>query len=225
MIRWIVVFKWILRIFLPPLFLAFGLVHFIYMLKIESFLFFKIILLSVFALLCFFFRLSLHTKFQKGLLPFFDTFEHELTHGIAAIFCLIPPIKFQVNHQGSGAIHLKKSNLFIILAPYIFPLFSLFVLVLVPFLKNTPQLFFISISGLFLGNFWYRMFNECRRHQTDLQPLSYPVSILIIIVSHFCLLTNIVIILLDKWQLELWTASILEALRFLEKIPILEHYL
>ena len=218
-------FNWILRLILPPLFLALGLVHTIYLLKIESFLFFKIILLSVFALLCLLFRLSLRAKFQKGILPFFDTFEHELTHGIAAIFCLIPPIKFQVHHQGSGAIHLKKSNLFILLAPYIFPLTSLFFLVLVPFLKDTPQLFFISISGLFLGNFWYRMFNECRRHQTDLQPLSYPISLFIILVSHFCLVTNVIIILLDKWQLELWATSTLEALRFLEKIPILKHYL
>lgn len=55
-------------------------------------------------------------------------FGHELTHALAAVLIGGKVKKFKVSKHG-GSVHLTKTNLFVALAPYCIPLYTLFVLV------------------------------------------------------------------------------------------------
>ena len=55
-------------------------------------------------------------------------FGHELTHAFAAWMSGAEVISFHVSKKG-GAVTLTKTNLFVALAPYMFPLYALILLV------------------------------------------------------------------------------------------------
>jgi hypothetical protein len=83
---------------------------------------------------------------------FIHVLEHELVHGIAAIVCGARFTLMTVSMYG-GAAEVSKSNIFIRLAPYFIPLFSIITLLISYLVAPNFRIFVIVMGGILYGNF------------------------------------------------------------------------
>ena len=86
---------------------------------------------------------------------FFAIMEHELTHMLFAVLTFHKPKGLDVNQDVGGSFSFEgKGNWLIALAPYFFPTFWFFIVLLMPIYKAVtgalPE-FYISLLGVFLG--------------------------------------------------------------------------
>ena len=129
-----------------------------------------------------------HTFFAQNL-KFFRTFTHELTHTIFTILSLKRVRAFQATSHQGGEIHVVGGgNMLILLSPYCIPIFTIFLLLLMPLLQNrfAPYLEFgIGLTYLFhLHNNWLQTSNR----QTDITKYPLFTSYSFIILFHFIFL-------------------------------------
>ena len=118
---------------------------------------------------------------------FFAIMEHELTHMLFAVLTFHKPKGLDVKQDVGGSFSFEgKGNWLIALAPYFFPTFWFFIVLLMPIYKavmgNLPE-FYLSLLGVFLG---YNFIVTClsiHPKQTDFKVAGYPFT--------FCFLPGI----------------------------------
>jgi len=136
------------------------------------------------------FYLILHTLFFKP--KYLYIFGHELSHAIAALLAGGKIFRFRVSSQG-GSISSDKSNLFIALAPYLFPLYTIllaFLYFAASFFWNMRQLTspFIFLIGATLCFHLVMTVEFLKIKQPDMTKGGYLLSILLIYIVNLCFL-------------------------------------
>jgi len=79
-------------------------------------------------------------------------FGHELTHAITGLLSGAKIHSFRAHSHG-GEVHLSKSNIFVALSPYIFPLYALLLIILYAVLKFFWSRLEITFAFQFLMGF------------------------------------------------------------------------
>jgi len=139
----------------------------------------------------------IHFLFKKPIL--FYIFGHELTHAISVFLCRGRVRAFHISSSG-GRVRSTKSNFFISLSPYLFPIYTIFVVVfyfiLALFLDVTRYLgFFLFFLGFTWAFHIFLTFYFLGQGQKDIVhsgrifslPLIYIVNLLILVVILSCL--------------------------------------
>ena len=117
--------------------------------------------------------------FMPGLAgSFFAIMEHELTHMLFALLTLHKPKGLDVNQDVGGSFSFEgRGNWIIALAPYFFPTFWFFIVLLTPvytsFTEGKLPDFYLPLLGIFLG---YNFIVTClsiHAKQTDFKVAGY----------------------------------------------------
>jgi hypothetical protein len=101
---------------------------------------------------------------------FFRTFEHELTHLVAAKAFFAKWESLNVKSSGDGEVrYSRESNFVIALAPYFFPLFSAAFTLLSPALHPKIAVYALAPAGFLLMHHLYSTFWEVLAGQPDIR--------------------------------------------------------
>ncbi|MBF0431656.1 MAG: hypothetical protein HQK83_10275 [Fibrobacteria bacterium] len=115
-------------------------------------------------------------------LAFVDTLEHELTHALFGYLTFSPPISLLATLESGGEVKLKRQNFLVVLAPYFFPLWSIFFACIGFVVKDSLQGGWSLVTSLLFGFFLYRLFLEFRWYQPDLKVYGRIFSSLIVLI-------------------------------------------
>jgi len=137
--------------------------------------------------------LILHTLFFKP--RYLYIFGHELSHAIAALLAGGKIFHFRVSSRG-GSISSDKSNMFISLAPYLFPFYTAVLSLVYFFASITWNLrkftgYFIFAVGLTLCFHIIMTIEFLKVKQPDITKSGYLFSILLIYIANISLLALI----------------------------------
>ncbi|MFC1849186.1 hypothetical protein ACFL27_03155 [candidate division CSSED10-310 bacterium] len=116
---------------------------------------------------------------------FFHVFDHELTHLIFGLFFFYKPKVFVASDK-DGMVGLYGNNFFITLAPYYFPVYSYFLLLLYPLLRPEIYPYFFALLGLTTGYHLSSKLQDFRFSQPDIMHEGRIFSII------FCLFGSII---------------------------------
>ena len=110
---------------------------------------------------------------------------HELTHTFFAYLTLHNAGRIRLNHDGSGgSMQLNgHGNWLISLAPYFFPLFAFFYMLLMPYLLKVSDNNWVvyAILGYFLAYHWLVVLTQVHPRQTDLSQVGFIFSGIVIV--------------------------------------------
>lgn len=109
-------------------------------------------------------------RFVKTNLSFFEIFTHELIHSIVAIVFLRRIRKFVVGENEGVVYHSGKNsnNVFIALAPYCFPLYSIVLLIIKIAIVGKFIWMFDILIGFTVGFHGSAFWKEISPHQSDI---------------------------------------------------------
>lgn len=116
-------------------------------------------------IVCFFIIRPFFRKNEAWL----TTFSHELTHAIASILMLNKMHSMKVYEQEGSTQYLGRSNIFITLAPYCFPIFTYFILLLMLLSSVRSLCIFQFLIGLTLGFHILCFTQQTHPNQTDIK--------------------------------------------------------
>lgn len=110
---------------------------------------------------------------------------HELTHTLFAYLTLhfVRCIRLNPDGTGGSMVLRGRGNWLITLAPYFFPLFAFFYMLLLPWLSKiiNQQWILFCIYGYFIAYYWATVLSQVHPKQTDIIREGYIFSIIIII--------------------------------------------
>lgn len=110
---------------------------------------------------------------------------HELTHSLFAFLTFHKVGRIRLNPDGSGgSMQLKgHGNWLITLAPYFFPLFAFFYMLVMPVLAEVFQshLLLYAILGYFLAYYWSTVLSQVHVNQPDIIAEGYGFSAMVIV--------------------------------------------
>jgi hypothetical protein len=101
-------------------------------------------------------------------MAFIDTLEHELTHALFGYLTFNPPLSLKATLQGDGEVLLKGQNPLTLLAPYFFPLWTLFIAAITAVLDHRYYFWGTAFTLILCGSFAFRLLAEYRWRQSDL---------------------------------------------------------
>src|SRR6185436_4042264 len=112
-------------------------------------------------------------------------FGHELTHAASGLLFGAKIHSFKAKSTG-GEVRLSKSNAFIALSPYIFPVYALVLIAIYAVTRHwwdPPQLkpVFQFLLGLTVAFHAMLTFSAIHKHQTDLKVLGFFLSGVLIV--------------------------------------------
>jgi hypothetical protein len=105
-------------------------------------------------------------------IPGAETFEHELTHAVVALFFLGRITEFTVTKRRGGFVRYERvmggvfAGDMITLAPYFLPTFSLIMALVYPFLPGNWGMPFVAVAGATLAYHTFSTIEETRRNWT-----------------------------------------------------------
>lgn len=140
--------------------------------------------------------------FWRFLSPasFYSTLRHELCHWFFALVSLNKPAAFNVHAGGGGSYsYYGRSNYFITLSPYFFPLVSV-MLLLVSLFFSKPSHFYFLLMGVVFAFETISMAKDYHPHQTDLQKYGRWFSILFSAAMYFLFAFSLLVILFNGWK-------------------------
>jgi hypothetical protein len=105
--------------------------------------------------------------FLRRRLPFFQVFDHELTHLTIGLLFFYRPHYFMASER-NGMVGLYGGNFIITLAPYYLPLFSIVLMTFQPLLKTEVLPWYFAILGAITGYHGVTKFNDFRFDQPDI---------------------------------------------------------
>lgn len=120
-------------------------------------------------------------------------FGHELTHAVSGMLMGAKVHSFKASARG-GEVRLSKSNGFIALSPYIFPVYSIVILIIFAFCKRFWQdqrmdyVFQFLIGGT-LAFHLSLTWSALHKHQTDLKVLGFLLSGVLILLGNSLILS------------------------------------
>ncbi len=110
---------------------------------------------------------------------------HDLTHTFFAILTFHDAGRVRINPDGSGGSMVVKGggNWLITLAPYFFPLFAFFYMLIMPGLLRVSDGHWLvyGIFGYFIAYYWATVLEQVHPKQTDIIKEGYIFSIIFII--------------------------------------------
>lgn len=104
----------------------------------------------------------------RSLFGYWQTFEHELVHLITSKMFGGKFVEIKVGLTGNQVI-MSKTNFFVRLAPYIFPLYSILIVGFTLLVRDEYKSVFVILAGVFYGNFLLKNLNNFSGFQPDLQ--------------------------------------------------------
>ena len=114
-----------------------------------------------------------------------QTIAHELTHTLFAFLTLHFIRRIRLNPDGSGGsmAFAGQGNWLITLAPYFFPLFAAFYMLIMPWLLAATDDYWLvyAVFGYFVAYYWETVLSQVHREQTDIIKEGYVFSGIIII--------------------------------------------
>lgn len=124
--------------------------------------------------------------FIRSKTCFFETFSHEMTHAIIALFCGRKVHSFHVEDSGAGMIFTSGSNNYslvpVALAPYCLPIFTYLLLIFRCIVADCHLWICDICIGMTLCFHYYCFKTQTGNHQTDIN--QYPLSF-----SYFYIMT------------------------------------
>ena len=129
---------------------------------------------------------------------------HELTHTLFAILTLHFVKKIRLNPDGSGgSMQLSgHGNWLIILAPYFFPLFAFFYMLIMPFLLRVSDNHWLvyAVFGYFTAYYWETVLSQVHAEQSDIIRCGYVFSGIIIVCFNLFVTGSIFAFVRHSWQ-------------------------
>jgi hypothetical protein len=122
-------------------------------------------------------RILLAKCFRQDPLELFDTLEHELTHALLGYLTGHPPKSLKASLKGGGEVLLTGYNPFIVLSPYVVPLFAGMFALILPWLREDLQAWGMWIWMFLLGSFFYRWTREMHFGQSDFRAYGFLYSL------------------------------------------------
>ena len=114
-----------------------------------------------------------------------QTIAHELTHTLFAYLTLHFVKRVRLNPDGSGGsmAFAGHGNWLITLAPYFFPLFASIYMLIMPWLLEATDKYWLvyAVFGYFIAYYWETVLSQVHREQTDIIKEGYVFSVIIII--------------------------------------------
>ncbi|HON26434.1 MAG TPA: hypothetical protein P5317_08555 [Myxococcota bacterium] len=108
---------------------------------------------------------------------FYSTLRHEMCHWLFSVLFLHKPVGISVSLQEGEYVYSGKSNYFITLAPYFFPIVTFFLLLLRLLFDNPGPLFFIVI-GLAMAFDLVSSIKDYHCGQSDWRRFGRPFSVI-----------------------------------------------
>ncbi len=149
------------------------------------------------ALLFFGFKSVFDREFKSTL----QTFGHELTHAFFAIITFHKVTNINLDDEGGQMSFVGKGNWLIVVAPYFFPLFLFFSIVVLSlynnyfpdnFLTRSYYPLFVSFAlGVLMGAHLDMIGSQVHDNQTDLKILGTPFCLMFIIPANICVFGTI----------------------------------
>ena len=157
----------------------------------------------------------IHTLFYNPITIY--VFGHELTHALSTWLCGGEVKGFKVSSKG-GSTSVTKSNLFISLAPYLFPIYTIVAtaayfgvtLAMRRFTEIVYHILYMKYYIFAVGFTWaFHMVltaDIARRRQSDFAALGHFLSIVVIYIANVNVLMVILNAIFDEVQMEVfWT--------------------
>jgi len=143
----------------------------------------------------------------KNFFNFIETFEHELTHMVVSFLFFKRVFSFQATDKRGGNVTHTSGNFLISLAPYFLPLFTIFFLILKPFMISATYNVLDFLIGFTLAFHYVGLIKEFRFYQQDIKMQGKIFSTIIIITF------NILFLLLVFYSLNNNLEKILDFLK------------
>lgn len=122
---------------------------------------------------------------------FFSVYNHESCHLIWSLLSFQKPKSFKVEDSGKGEYsYYGKRNIMIVLSPYFFPIYFIFMLIIGELSSFTPIL--ISIFGALAGWTLSVQIKQARPDQTDLNVYGKIVSYIYIVFFQLLFLSMVI---------------------------------
>lgn len=138
-------------------------------------------------------------KYFFRSLNWLRTFTHELTH---VIFIYLSGHKvegFQATRLNGGSVHFTgKSNVFIALSPYFFPIYPLLFLLLGVLIKVEYLHYIEILVGLTYAFQLHSFYLDCRVNQTDFEPYGKGLSLPLIMLANIYFVTVITYLIVGR---------------------------
>ncbi len=117
-------------------------------------------------------------KFFRRDLEFLEVFCHELNHTFFAVLFFRRVISFSAHESRGGEVSFsgKSENPLITLAPYSFPLFAFFSMLISQVLIDAAKPFAWGIVGFFIAFHLGSVVRQARPYQTDIRAFGYAFS-------------------------------------------------
>ncbi len=104
---------------------------------------------------------------KRDPLEFLDTLEHEMTHALFGYLTGHPPTSLKATLRKGGAVVLGGRNPFIVLSPYVFPLYAGVLGLVLPLLRAEASEWGRWVWPALMGSFLYRWIREMHPGQSD----------------------------------------------------------
>ncbi len=128
-----------------------------------------------------FFYLSLWLFFFSKRGNFWSVFEHEMIHAIFALLFFKKVHSFAATRKKGGMVEIEGGNFMIALAPYFFPLVTVLLIGVKPFLPYRYQWILNALVGFTLMFHLVHLTNEFHPEQPDIQRTGRLFSVIVIL--------------------------------------------
>ncbi len=131
---------------------------------------------------------------------FWLTLEHELTHIFFGLLSFRRTDFLFVTHDIGGMVRFQEgANMIMRLAPYFFPTFPMFILLLKPLINVNYDNPYLFILGIFFGYHIFSTIREFHPRQPDFEADGLFFSSIFIFMLNCIFLSCILLVLLDGW--------------------------
>jgi hypothetical protein len=134
---------------------------------------------------------------------FWSVVEHEFTHALFALIFLKRVRTLSANRNRGGLVQVEGGNWVIALAPYFFPLLSLFIILIKPIIFSSHQWILNLLLGFSLMFHYVYLFGEFHPSQPDLRESGLVFAIIIILFFNIFFIGLSISSLSGQWA-ELW---------------------
>lgn len=132
--------------------------------------------------------------------PFYDTLRHELCHWFFALLSFSKPHSLNINGDGSGSYqHYGKHNYSIVLAPYFFPIATMFFMLMQVFFSHPAKPYYVLL-GLAFAFDVSSMVKDYHLQQTDWRVYGITFSIQFSILLALIFSLSILVILFGGFE-------------------------
>lgn len=145
------------------------------------------------------FRWYTHKNWSSHGEKFHEVFEHELTHTIFAYIFRSDISKFKATTTEGGYIEHTHSNFIVSLAPYFFPTYTAFVLLIYPIIKEQFNPIFVFLAGFTFAYHLISTYYEFGFHQTDITKTGKFFSVVFIYLMNVLFVSLILTIVLKGY--------------------------